>query len=93
MSYIIVEEEIEVVNMSDACTVQNDGNTYKLIVRDPEFGTENYIENLSKSEAIAQAEKHSAENKAKVYIEWTDSNGKQGYLNRDGGMDCPGEPW
>ncbi len=66
---------------------------YKVIVRDPEEGTEQYIENLSKAKSIEEAAKQAADESKKIYIEWTDSKGTSGYLNRDGGMDCPGEPW
>lgn len=66
---------------------------YKVIVRDPEEGTEHYIEGLTKASAIQKAAMEAADTKRKVYIEWTKSNGESGYLNRDGGTECPGEPW
>ncbi len=67
--------------------------TYKVIIRDPEAGTEEYVEDLSKHGSHEEAEKRAADSSKKVYVEWTDTHGKSGYMNRDGGMDCPGEPW
>ncbi len=66
---------------------------YKVIVRDPDAGTEDYFDDLTKANAIAEAAKQAGDRSKAVYIEWTDAQGKTGYMNRDGGTDCPGEPW
>ncbi len=68
--------------------------TYKVIVRDPAAGTETYVDNLTKPQAVKEAEDRSSDKTKKVYISFVQSNGKEGYLNRDGATcDCPGEPW
>lgn len=66
---------------------------YKVIVRDPDSGLENYIDELSRETSIEEAAKQAADESKQIYVEWTDSKGSSGYLNRDGGTDCPGEPW
>jgi len=66
---------------------------YKVIVRDPESGKEEYIDDLTKTNAVMEASKQAGDKSKAVYIEWQDSRGNSGYMNRDGGTDCPGEPW
>ncbi|MDL2236369.1 hypothetical protein LJC56_00835 [Christensenellaceae bacterium OttesenSCG-928-K19] len=66
---------------------------YKVIIREPVSGMENYIDDLTKAKAIEEAAKQAADAEKRIYVEWTDSKEQSGYLNRDGGMDCPGEPW
>jgi len=66
---------------------------YKMIVRDPQNGTEQYYEERYKSTVIKKAIEASKDKTRHVYVEWTDTDGKQGYMNRDGDTNCPGEPW
>ncbi|MEG0383087.1 MAG: hypothetical protein RR514_07465 [Christensenella sp.] len=68
--------------------------TYKVIIRSRESGEEEYIDGLSKASAEREALVHSKDPAKQVYISWTDSKNRSGYLNRDGcTADCPGEPW
>ena len=66
---------------------------YKVIVRDPKEGTEHYIENLTKQEAVMKASEEAADKAKQIYISWAKSDGTSGYLNRNGDMDCPGQTW
>lgn len=67
---------------------------YKVIVRDPKFGTEEYIDDLQKDQAIAEASKQAGDKSKQVYVSFVKSDGTTGYLNRGGPTDkCPGEPW
>ena len=66
---------------------------YKVIIRDPDAGTETYVDDLTRAKSIEEAAKQSMDSSRKVYVEWTDAKGKNGYLNRNGDEDCPGEPW
>lgn len=68
--------------------------TYKIIVRDPSEGTEIYLDNLTKEQAIKEAEERAKDSTKQVYISFVDDEGHGGYLNRDGATcNCPGEPW
>ncbi|WP_066645792.1 hypothetical protein [Christensenella timonensis] len=68
--------------------------TYKVIVRDPKFGTEEYIDGLDKNKAIAEASKQADDKSKQVYVSFAKADGTTGYLNREGPTDkCPGEPW
>jgi hypothetical protein len=66
---------------------------YKVIVRNPEEGTEKYIDDLTRAKAIEEASKQSMDETKRIYVGWAKDNGQEGYLNRDGTDDCPGEPW
>jgi len=66
---------------------------YKVIIRDKDEGSEEYIGGLTRAKAIEEAAKQAADSSKAIYIEWTDSKGSTGYLNRNGDSDCPGEPW
>lgn len=66
---------------------------YKVIIRDPEEGTETYVENLTHVQAREEAEKQAVDQAKKIYVSWSKEDGQEGYLNRDGAEDCPGEPW
>ncbi|MGI6152344.1 MAG: hypothetical protein ACOYJB_00740 [Christensenellaceae bacterium] len=66
---------------------------YKVIIRDKEEGNEDYLDGLTKPKAIEEAAKQAADASKNIYIEWTNAKGENGYLNRNGDMDCPGEPW
>ena len=68
--------------------------TYKVIVRDPKFGTEEYIDDLKKDQAIAEASRQAGDKEKLVYVSFVKNDGSMGYLNRGGPTDkCPGEPW
>ncbi len=68
--------------------------TYKVIVRDRESGVEEYIDNLTREQAEKEAATRARDAGKQVYVSWVDSDGKNGYLNREGPTaDCPGEPW
>ena len=67
---------------------------YKVIIRDREEGTEKYITGLNKAQSEKEALSQARDAGKLDYISWTDANGRNGYLNRDGATDvCPGEPW
>lgn len=66
---------------------------YKVIVRDPQEGTEQYFEEASKTGAIEKAAAAADDKSKQVYVEWTNAEGQEGYMNRNGDTNCPGEPW